>query len=250
MFIALTNDDGIQAVGLRAMYAALRGAGHEVMVIAPMTEQSGTGHAVTLAMPLRVKAFKERDFTGFGVYGTPTDCVKLGLTQLLKKRPDLVVSGINGGANVGPDLLYSGTVAAATEAAYMGFPALAVSHDSFTANDVRDQAGHAARLIDAIRWNELPRRCVLNLNYPNRPVEESGGLAVCPQTLAAWSDRYTRREDPRGRPYWWLTGFVPEKDIEPGSDCDMLARGYITLTPLRFDFTDRETLDRLDYLKA
>ncbi len=250
MFIALTNDDGIQAAGLRAIYAALRDAGHEVAVIAPVTEQSAVGHAVTIAMPLRVKEFKEQGFTGRGVHGTPTDCVKLGLTRLLDRRPDLVVSGINCGANVGPDILYSGTVSAATEAAHMGFSALAVSHDSFRATDLRGPAEHAVRLIDSIRWRDLPRRCVLNLNYPDVPLDRSGGLVICPQTSAVWNDSYVEREDPRGTPYWWLTGTMPEKDIAPGSDRDMLTRGYITLTPLRFDFTDYGTLDSLGYLKA
>ena len=118
MRIALTNDDGIHAVGLRAIYHALLAAGHQVDVVAPMTEQSAVGHAITILGPLRVRRIKECDFNGFGVYGTPADCVKLGIGELLPHRPDLVVSGINAGANVGPDVLYSGTVAAATEAAH------------------------------------------------------------------------------------------------------------------------------------
>lgn len=126
MLIALTNDDGIHAVGLRAIYRALLEAGHDIRVIAPMTEQSAMGHAITIISPLRVKKIEEDSFTGFGIYGTPTDCVKLGISELLDSKPDIVVSGINAGANVGPDILYSGTVAAATEAAHLGFPALAV----------------------------------------------------------------------------------------------------------------------------
>jgi 5'-nucleotidase len=248
MFVALTNDDGIQAAGLRAIYAALRDAGHEVTVIAPVTEQSAVGHALTIAMPLLVKQFTEQTFSGVGVYGTPTDCIKLGLRKLLKKKPDLVVSGINCGANVGPDILYSGTVSAATEAAHMGFPALALSHDTFHPMDLRGPAEHAVKLIDAIKWHELPKRCVLNVNYPDLPIEETKGVAVCAQTSAIWDDDYEQRSDPRGTPYWWLTGTMPASDIAEGTDRDLLTRGYITLTPLRFDFTDHAAMDGLRYL--
>jgi 5'-nucleotidase len=250
MFIALTNDDGIQAAGLRSMYAALRDAGHEVAVIAPVTEQSAVGHALTIALPLRVKEFKEQDFSGLGVYGTPTDCVKLGVSRLLGKKPDLFVSGINHGANVGPDVLYSGTVSAATEAAHLGFSALAVSHDSFKPGSMRGQAEHVARFIDAVKWQDLPKRCVLSLNYPDLPIEQTKSVAVCPQTSAIWQDDYMHREDPRGNSYWWITGIIPEEDIAPGTDRDLLSKGYITLTPLRFDFTDYSMLDKLNYLKA
>ena len=127
MRILLTNDDGIQAVGLRALYKALVAAGHEVHVVAPITEQSAVGHAITLSAPLRVKEFREENFFGLGVSGTPADCVKLAISTLLKEAPELVVSGINAGANVGVDIMYSGTVSAATEGALKGFPALAVS---------------------------------------------------------------------------------------------------------------------------
>ena len=248
MLIFLTNDDGIHAVGLRAMYNALRNSGHDVAVFAPLTEQSAVGHAVTISTPLRVREICEPGFVGTAVMGTPTDCMKLGIHQLLGKTPDLVISGINQGANVGPDILYSGTVSAATEGAHMGFPSLAISHDSFNPGDMSGIAEHAMRLIGAIRWHELPRRCVLNLNYPNVPVNEFNGLALCPQTTAVWHDTYELRRDPRGAPYWWITGTIPEQEIEAGSDRDLLSRGYATLTPLRFDFTDRNTLAGLAYL--
>ena len=129
MDVLLTNDDGIRAPGLRAMYAALREAGHNVRVVAPMRQQSGVGHSLTVFEPLRAMQFEEPDFTGTGVYGTPTDCVKLALGRLLPRRPDMVISGINAGPNVGPDILYSGTVGAATEAAHEELPSLAVSYD-------------------------------------------------------------------------------------------------------------------------
>lgn len=245
MRIALTNDDGIAAVGLRAMYHALRQAGHEVHVIAPMTEQSAVGHAITITNPLRVKRVEEKDFSGFGIYGTPTDCIKLGLEELLPEKPDIVVSGINAGANVGPDILYSGTVAAATEGAHLGFPALAVSHDSFKPGDLTEHARYAVDVMEKMPWKELPQRRVMNLNLPNRPVPEFLGLALCPQTSAIWRDWYYRKEDPRGNPYWWLDGNIPPEKVTPGSDKGLLTEGWATLTPLKFEFTDMPTLEKL-----
>lgn len=248
MRIALTNDDGIQAPGLRAIYKALTEAGHTVDVVAPVTEQSAVGHAVTIAMPLRVKDFRENGFRGRGVYGTPTDCMKLGLSSLLEQKPDLVVSGINAGANVGPDILYSGTVSAATEAAHMGYRAVALSYDSFRPGDILDHARHAAELLPRIDWAVLPARCVININYPDVPVTAIKGVRVCPQTRAVWHDWYDHRVDPRGGSYWWLNGTIPPETVAPGTDRALLTEGYITLTPLRFDFTDAETLAKLAQL--
>jgi 5'-nucleotidase len=245
MKIVLTNDDGIQAVGIRALCRALLEAGHEVRVLAPMTEQSAVGHAITVSTPLRVRPLEEENFRGFGIYGTPTDCVKLGIGGLLPEKPDIVVSGINAGANVGPDILYSGTVAAATEAAHLGFPALAVSHDSYAPTELDDHARYAVAVMERLPWRDLPPRRVLNLNLPNRPVRAFLGLALCPQTPAVWRDWYHRREDPRGVPYWWLDGIIPPEEVDAGSDRGLLTRGWATLTPLKFDFTDAATLEQL-----
>lgn len=248
MKILLTNDDGIQAEGLRAIYHSLVRAGHDVRVVAPVTEMSAVGHAVTLAAPLRVKIFEEKDFYGQGVSGTPADCVKLGLTTLLDSPPDLVVSGINAGANVGVDILYSGTVSAATEGALMGYPALALSYDSFSPGDLSGQGDFAASFLPKVDWAGLPRNCVLNLNFPALPMSEVRGLRVCPQTRAAYRDWYDVRVDPRGRPYYWLTGVIPTDQVSPDKDRALLSEGFMTLTPLRFDFTDHETMTRISGL--
>ena len=245
MRILLTNDDGIQAVGLRALYDACRRAGHKVDVVAPVTEQSAVGHAVTLSMPLRVKRFKEDGFQGLGVYGTPVDCVKLGLTALLDQRPDVVLSGINAGANVGVDILYSGTVSAATEGALMSFPAMAVSFDNFNPEDLTAQADYAVEVVGRIPWSDVPEQTVLNLNLPDIPVQEVKGLKLCRHTRAMYNDWYDCRNDPRGRPYYWLDGSIPPEKLSPDTDRALLTEGYVTLTPLRFDFTDRKTLDAL-----
>ena len=245
MHIVLTNDDGIQASGLRALYRGLLDAGHKVTVIAPVTEQSAVGHALTFAIPLRVKNFNEQNFTGLGVYGTPVDCMKLGLTSLVSDKPDLVLSGINSGANIGPDILYSGTVAAATEAAHMGYRSMALSFDSFQPEDLSEHAEFAAQLIERIPWTNLPARCVLNLNFPAGPVENALELRLCPPTPAVYNDWYVTRQDPRGRDYHWLTGVIPPEALTPDSDRALLTKGHITLTPLRFELADAASMESL-----
>lgn len=245
MEILLTNDDGIQAVGLRALYKAILEAELPVNVVAPVSEQSAVGHAVTLSLPLRVKQFNEDGFTGQGVYGTPVDCVKLATSTLLDLKPDVVVSGINAGANVGVDILYSGTVGAATEAALLGHSAMAVSYDGFNPVDLAGQAQYAIELAQRIPWEKLPKQCVLNLNFPDRPMSETKEMILCRHTRCMYNDWYVTREDPRGRPYYWLEGEIPKEKLSPDTDRALLTEGHITLTPLRFDFTDRDTLDAL-----
>ncbi len=246
MNILLTNDDGIQAVGLRALYHGLKRAGMNVQVVAPVAEQSAVGHAVSLSSPLRVKKFEEDGFTGLGVYGTPVDCVKLGLTTLLKDKPDIVVSGINNGANVGVDILYSGTVSAATEGALMGFPALAASYDSFNPEELTDQGDYCAEILTKIPWAKLGEKTVINLNFPAIPVKKAKSLKICRHTRVSWQDWYEERKDPRGGPYYWLDGVMPKEKISSGTDRDLLTKGHITMTPLHFDFTDREAIVTLE----
>ncbi|MCF8030398.1 MAG: 5'/3'-nucleotidase SurE [Desulfohalobiaceae bacterium] len=245
MNIILTNDDGIWAVGLRCLARELQRAGHSVHIVAPLTEQSAVGHAVTLSVPLRIREVQEDHFQGTGVSGTPVDCVKMALGTVFRFQPDLLISGINGGANVGVDVLYSGTVAAATEAALVGTPSMAVSVDHFHPGDLTEQARYTARLLEQIDWPSLPASRVLNLNFPNCALEESRGLKCCPQTRAVYEDWYETRTDPRGRDYYWLCGEILEKNLEPETDRTLLTQGHITLTPLTFDFTDKMLLQEL-----
>lgn len=245
MDILLTNDDGIQAPGLRALYKALNEAGHDVHVVAPIQEQSAVGHAITFLSPLRVFEFAEDGFKGLGVSGTPADCVKLGLTTLIDPMPGLVVSGINKGANVGVDIVYSGTVSAATEGAIMGVPAMAVSVDDFNPTELSEQARYAVDLIPQIPWGEVPEKTLMNLNFPAGKFSRSKGLRLCPHTRASYHDWYVKREDPRGTPYYWLEGEIPPEKISPDRDRALLTEGFVTLTPLHFDFNDLKTLDLL-----
>lgn len=243
MNVLLTNDDGINAPGLRALYAALVADGHHVDVVAPMRQQSGVSHSLTVFEPLRAERIVDGDFTGIGVYGTPTDCVKLALGQLLDKKPDLVMAGINQGPNVGPDIFYSGTVGAAAEAAHDGVPSMAISHASHTGSGEIDAvAAHAVELAKKIRWDQLPRQRVINVNYPDCPLDECRGQRVCPQSLAVWNNTYSERDDPRGLPYWWLTGSIDPATLGETSDRHLLFANHITITPLKFEYTDLDSM--------
>ncbi len=245
MHILLTNDDGIYAVGLRALYAAFVGSGHEVSVVAPMTEQSAVGHSITVFTPLRVRKVREAGFEGLGVLGTPADCVKLALSTLLERKPDCLVSGINSGANVGVDIVYSGTVSAATEGALNGVPAMAVSFDDFHPVDLSAQASWVLNFLEKGLLSHFSAQTVCNVNFPRVSEGIGKGLKVCRQTSVPYQDVYDQRHDPRGQPYYWLTGEIPLKRVAPEADRALLSDGFITMTPLHFDFTHEESLKRI-----
>lgn len=245
MNVLLTNDDGIQAAGLRAIYRALTDRGHTVAAVAPMRQQSGVSRSITVFEPLRSEEFREDDFIGTGVHGTPTDCVKLGLAEFAGQQPDIVISGINIGRNVGPDLFYSGTVAGAAEGAHAGLKSLALSRAGGSPGaDMGAVARHAAILAEKVAQMDMPAGRVINVNYPSRRLEEALGPVVCKQSLATWVNVYERKQDPRGWPYWWLTGEMKMKAGEK-SDLALLEQGYITITPLKFEYTDHDMLDAL-----
>lgn len=246
MNVLVTNDDGIFAPGIRALCRALEEAGHNVMAVAPMTENSGVGHSLTVFQPLRVKEIREDNFRGTAVYGTPTDCVKLALGCLLDKKPDLAMAGINLGPNAGPDIFYSGTVGGAAEAAHDGLPSMAISragHDNFSNLD--EVAAHAVRLAEKIDWKALPKGIVVNVNYPDVPLAAARGPVVCRQSPAVWGNAYTEREAPGIGRYWWLKGYIDIEAIGGDTDRGLLSRGTITITPLKFEYTDMESLDTL-----
>jgi 5'-nucleotidase len=240
MLILLTNDDGILAPGLVALYRELTKLG-EVIVVAPETVQSATGHGITLSAPLLTsKVTVENAFTGTAVAGRPADCVKLAINQILPRTPDLVVSGLNSGANVGINVIYSGTVAAAIEAAFLGVPSIAAS--LYLRNEIPTDYARASILTcDTIRQilaAGLPTGRVVSINIPAlRESDQPTGVKVVRQCVRPWVDTYERRTDPRGREYYWNNSLFTLGDTEDDTDVAALRDGYITVTPLQFDLT-------------
>ncbi len=244
--ILVTNDDGIGAPGLAALVEALTRVGH-VAVVAPDRQQSAVGHALTVSEPLRAFAVPwEGTELCYAVNGTPADCVKLAVTALLPWRPDVVLSGINHGRNTAVNILYSGTVSAATEAALLGIPAIAISLDTYAmAADFRAAAAVAVRLVEVLPQLQLPERTLLNVNVPALPPEHIRGIRVTHQGRSLWRDWYERRQDPWGREYFWLAGEYELCDGDPDADDVALVQGYISITPIRFELTDTATAQRL-----
>lgn len=245
MRILLTNDDGIMAAGLVAMYRQLIKRG-TVDVVAPESVQSATGHGITISTPLLTQRVTvEGAFTGTAVAGRPADCVKLAVTQLMDQAPDLVVSGINAGANVGINVLYSGTVAAATEAAFLGLPSVAVS--LYLRPEVPTNFAWAAEIamqvIEQIRQAGLRGGQAISINLPALPAgSKPAGIRLVRQCTRPWTDTYDRRKDPKGRDYFWNTSLFTLDNAEPDSDVSSLREGYVTITPLQFDLTDHQLL--------
>lgn len=246
MKILLTNDDGINAPGLKALYKVFRDAGHEVFAVAPMRQQSGSAHSVTVFSPILTEDVREPDIKGIAVAGTPADCVKLGLGRLCPFKPDIVISGINQGPNAGPDIHYSGTVGAAAEAAHAGIPSIAVSRLGHAIqDDLGEIASHLESLIKRIDWREIKPGTVINVNYPVESLAECAGVVVCPQSQLQWPNGYSERVDPRGRSYWWFDCMLDASKYGSGTDRDLLDKRHVTITPLKFDYTDYASLEPL-----
>ncbi|MBW2145635.1 MAG: 5'/3'-nucleotidase SurE [Deltaproteobacteria bacterium] len=245
MKILLTNDDGIYASGLRILRSELLELG-EISIVAPATEQSAVGHAITLYNPLRVEEVRlNGEFYGCAVNGTPADCVKIATSELLDGPPDLVVSGINRGANVGINVLYSGTVSAATEAAIMGIPGIAVSVGGYTNPRYDAAARFTLRLARVVIKEGLPGGTALNVNVPNLLEDEIRGVMFTRQSDARFVERFERREDPRKQLYYWqaIETASSERDAEDDDDIKALTEGFISVTPLHHDMTNRRALE-------
>jgi 5'-nucleotidase len=241
----LTNDDGIFAPGLAAMEEALARLG-DVVAVAPSTEQSGVGHAITFLTPLTAKqVFAGERCRGWAVDGSPADAVKLGITQFLPRRPDLVVSGINSGLNAGINVLYSGTVAAAIEGAFFGITSVAVSLEWDEQADYRRAAEIAVDVIAELLRRSPPAGSLFNVNLPTSALRGTPTLRVVPMSTARYGEAFERRIDPRGRPYYWATNDPPPPPSPHESDVTALAAGHVTLTPLDYDLTHRAGLDTL-----
>ncbi len=242
MIILLTNDDGIFAPALLALREALAPLG-QVVTVAPDRDQSATSHSLTLHRPFRIH---RHDETTFSVDGTPTDCVVCAYYGLLDRRPDMVISGINHGPNMGEDVFYSGTVAAAIEGTLQGVPSIAASLVTRERTDFVEPAAFVARLAGRVAARGLGPRRLLNVNIPHRPWEEIAGVAVTRLGSRKYRDTLVRKVDPRGRDYYWIGGEDPVWEPRPGTDFHAVHDGWISVTPLRLDLTDDGALAELD----
>ncbi len=247
MKIILTNDDGIYSPGILELKEVMAPFGR-VTVVAPDVQKSGVGHSITFSHPLRVRdVYTNGNFIGYGIDGSPADCVKLAVREILKENAQLLVSGINIGANVGINVLYSGTVAAAIEGALLGIPSVAVSLEiSELSPDVRGAAETAKDVIARIIKKELPRGTLLNVNIPNIPKNKIKGVKITKQFSGDFDEHYEKRTDPRGVAYYWLAGTGWPKEDVIGTDMHALKDGYISITPLRYDLTDKAFLTEVE----
>ncbi len=244
--ILVSNDDGVHADGIAALQAALMDLG-EVWTVAPETEQSGVSHAITLHRALRLRQLEDRVFA---VDGTPTDCVYLGLHKVLPRAPDLVVSGINHGGNLGDDVLYSGTVSAAMEGAHHGHPSVAVSLVGRSTAEGFAVAGAFARALGAfVLEHKLGKGLVLNVNVPKKATLQSR-FRFCTLGKHSWRPVVEERHDPRGKPYYWIGGPWDGHDDVPGTDCHAISRGIISVTPVRAALTDSVALSGMTSIEA
>jgi 5'/3'-nucleotidase len=243
--LLVTNDDGINAQGLRVLERVARDISDDVWVVAPETNQSGASHSLTINRPLRIRQLSKRRFA---VDGTPTDCVLLALQTVMKDDPaELVLSGVNNGGNLGEDVTYSGTVAAAMEATLFNVPAIAFSQVCQNGQRVKwaTAAQHAPEVIERLLTEGWPNDVLINVNFPDRVGQAVEGSRVTFQGKRKLGDELVERTDPRGQPYVWIGGLRCEEDLQDGSDLQAAAEGFISVTPIHMDMTHRSSMDRL-----
>ncbi|MDX1701663.1 MAG: 5'/3'-nucleotidase SurE [Melioribacteraceae bacterium] len=245
MKILICNDDGIGSEGIYQLADSLSEIG-DITVIAPTAEQSAVGHSITMKVPLRFNKYNIRGkFTGYAVDGTPADCVKFGIKNILKEQPDIVVSGINHGANTAISIIYSGTVSAAREAAIMDCPAIAFSITDHRPTHFEFARKVAKDLTMKVAENGLKKGTLLNVNIPNLPEDQIKGIIPTKQGTSKWDDIYEERMDPYGNYYYWLTGVMTGNDKHIENDQIAVKNKYVSVTPIHFDLTDYDTLDNL-----
>ncbi len=246
--ILVCNDDGIDAPGIEILAAAMTALG-DVYVAAPATEQSAVGHAITVRDPVRARPYEFDEWAGhveaYAVTGTPADCVKLAVNQFLPHVPDLVVSGINRGPNTAVNVIYSGTVSAATEAAILGIDAAAFSLCAWEDGHYDTAARFARRIAARVLREGLPEGVLLNVNVPDLPVAEVQGVAVTRQARSRWKESFEARTDPFDRPYYWLTGTFVNLDEGDDTDVGAIEAGRVSITPIHYDLTAYAHLDSL-----
>jgi 5'-nucleotidase len=241
--ILVCNDDGVRSAGLRALVAGLNDVG-EVVVVAPDRERSASGHSLTLTRPLRVTAV---DTNWYSVDGTPTDCITIGVMELLPRKPRLVATGINHGSNLGDDVTYSGTVACAMEATLQGIPSFAISlaGEARLDEEFRVAAGCARRLAREVLRRGLPQDTLLNVNVPNVPPEKIRGWTVTRQGRRVYNETVVRNTDPRGQAYYWIGGASCSWQAGAETDYEAVTSGWISVTPLHLDLTNHGVLNEI-----
>ena len=244
--ILVTNDDGITAPGIRNLVEFMNEIG-EVVVVAPNSPQSGKGHAITINSTL---TFEEINLEGpqkdYSLSGTPVDCVKFALDKILTRKPDLVVSGINHGANSSINVIYSGTMSAAVEAGVEGLQAIGFSLLDFSWDaNFKEAKTHIQDIVRKVLANPIPKGVVLNVNIPKLKSSEIKGIRVCKQANAKWEESFDERINPHGKKYYWLTGYFNNMDTSENADEVALSEGYISIVPVKFDLTAYEYLDQL-----
>lgn len=238
MKILLSNDDGYQAKGIHCLWQALRAIA-DVSVVAPDRNRSGASNSLTLDHPIRATT---QENGCISVDGTPTDCVHLALTGLLDYEPDIVVAGINAGANLGDDVIYSGTVAAAVEGRFLGFPALAVSLVGERGKHYETAARVVCQILQRLMENPLPRDIVLNVNVPDIPYAQLRGIRATRLGCRHKSEPVVKQLDPRGRPIYWVGPVGPEQDAGPGTDFHAIGQQAVSVTPIQVDLTRHQAL--------
>lgn len=250
MHFLVSNDDGINATGIKALSEALSDLG-EVTVYAPSRDRSGASNSLTLDRPIRIHQVSENRYS---VSGTPTDCVHMALTGLMDVEPDMVISGINNAANLGDDVLYSGTVAAAIEGRYLGLPAIAFSlvtkHGSNQQRYFETAQYFIKKIIQNLQNKPLPQDTILNVNFPNLPIDAVKGIKITRLGNRHKAENTVQSTDPRGRKIYWIGAAGPEADAGVGTDFHAVKNGYVSITPMQVDMTKHSALEELEKWSA
>lgn len=249
--ILVTNDDGISAPGIRALIDVMKQLG-EVVVVAPDSPQSAMGHAITINNTLFINKvnFDSEVKDEYSCSGTPVDCVKLAVNEILKQKPDLCVSGVNHGSNSSINVIYSGTMSAAVEAGIEGIPAIGFSLLDYDWNaDFEPIKNSIKTIASEVLENGLPDGVILNVNFPKLKEKELKGIKVCRQAKAFWKEEFDKRKTPQGKDYYWLTGEFINQDKGEDTDEWALANGYISIVPVQFDLTAHHAIQKLNTYK-
>lgn len=244
--ILITNDDGITAPGIRALIEVMKDLG-DLIVVAPDSPQSGTGHAITVNNTLYINKIANDRFSEYSCSGTPVDCVKIAVHEILGRKPDLCVSGINHGSNSSINVIYSGTMSAAVEAGIEGIPAIGFSLLDYNWEaDFEAAKPFVRKITQEVLRNGLPEGVVLNVNFPKLPEKQIKGIKIGRQANALWEEKFEKRQTPMGKDYYWLTGEFVNKDKGEDTDEWALANGYVSVVPVQFDLTAHHAIQTLN----